>query len=114
VSVERQLAERYGRLHDVQETHWACGFGESRDAQRCGREATWHAALLDEGHTDLVAMMACCDEHRPAMERSATFVHRMDSACGVPDSRFVWPENFCYLPETDGALEAMRAAEALA
>ncbi|MFF5261383.1 hypothetical protein ACFY4C_20765 [Actinomadura viridis] len=105
------LAERYGRLHGVLATHWTCGFGESREASRCGREAVWHAAVLDESHTAAIAMMACCDEHRAAMDRSASFVHPMDSACGVPGSRFVWPENYCYLPQTDSALAAMRVAE---
>lgn len=109
--LEEDLAERYGRLHGVVATHWACGFGENREAPRCGREAAWHAAVMDEGRTEPIAMMACCDEHRSALERSATFVHPMDSACGLPDSRFVWPENFCYLPEADSALEAMAMAE---
>lgn len=114
MSAEHDLTERYGRLHGIVPTHWACGFGESVAAPRCDREAVWHAAVMDEGYTEPIAMMACCDEHRSAMDRSATFVHPMDSACGVPGSHFVWPENFCYLPETDGALEEMCMAEVTA
>lgn len=111
---DAHFAKRYSRLHALipEGGRWMCGYGARREASRCGSEAVWHGAVLDEGRTELIAMMECCDEHRPVMEAIADFVHELDSACGVPGSRFTWPENICYLPETDGALEAMRRSEA--
>lgn len=111
---DARLSERYGRLHDPipQPERWACGFGDTRVTPRCGREAIWHGTVMDEEHTTPIAMMECCDEHRPAMELSADYIHEMDTPCGVPGSRFHWgAENYCVLPETESALEAMCPAE---
>jgi hypothetical protein len=41
----------------------------------------------------------------------AHFEHPMQSACGITGSRFVWPENFCYVEWGDEALVAETAAE---
>jgi hypothetical protein len=61
--------------------------------------------------TEIAAMRASCDDHLVYMGKNADWVHPMKSACGIPGSRFVWPENFCYL-ET-GAESLLAAAEAV-
>lgn len=110
---DAHLAARYGRFHDPIPSHrsWSCGFGEDRSSPRCGVDAVWHGIVLTEDRASIVAAMACCDQHRPAMGLSVDYAHAMDSACLVPGGRFRWPGNYCYLPETDGALEAMRIVE---
>jgi hypothetical protein len=45
--------------------------------------------------------MASCEQHREVMALSADWVHPMDSACLLPGSRFIWPENQCVMPDED-------------
>jgi hypothetical protein len=89
---------------------WSCGFGEYPTDPPCMAPAVWHGFVI---HQDaILAMMACCDQHRAAMSRSAHYVHELDAPCALPGSMFFWPENFCATPDPD-ASELLEAAKAV-
>jgi hypothetical protein len=99
--------DRFRRLHDpLDETlNWSCGFAETPNHPNCLDEAIWHGFTLDSSRQYIIAMMACCDTHKPVMALSADYIHRMDSPCGIPGAWFLWPENECRLPEDGTAIE---------
>ena len=74
--------------------NWTCGFSPDGPLE-CLDVATWHGFRLTDDGLAIECMMAACDAHR--VEMKADYVHPMDTPCGVTDSRFVWPENFCYV-----------------
>lgn len=76
------------------ELKWTCGFSPDGPLE-CLDVATWHGFILTADGTRIDCMMAACDTHRPDMR--ADYEHPMESACGLPGSRFVWPENLCYI-----------------
>jgi len=88
-----------GRTHRLlpQTMNWSCGFGKDADAPRCEQPATLHGIIM-RGDS-IWAAMASCAEHGGVMRLSATWVHDMDSACGLPGARFYWPENECRMPD---------------
>jgi hypothetical protein len=92
----------YGELDEA--LNWACGFSEHETDPPCMVPAQWHGIILDDDQSVIVAVIASCDDHREVMALSATYVHEMDSACGLPGSIFVWPENECLMPEQDDAV----------
>lgn len=73
---------------------FVCGHAASPGDLHCDRDAAWHGFLVDGD--DIVAMMACCDEHLPEMKLSCDYVHALIHPCGIPGSMFRWPENECY------------------
>lgn len=79
---------------------WAvfvCGFGGMVPGDViCGRDSTWHGFVLDDPAEHIVAMMTCCDGHLRYMKLTADFVHPLEHPCGIPGSRFRWPENECF------------------
>ena len=88
--------------------NWTCGLSPD-DILECLDVATWHGFRLTEDGRNIECMMAACDEHRPRMK--AHFEHPMQSACGLAGSRFMWPENFCYLEWGDGTPALVGEAE---
>jgi hypothetical protein len=76
------------------ELNWTCGFSPDGPLE-CLDVATWHGFQLTDDGQNIECMMASCDVHRAKMR--AHFEHPMQSACGLAGSRFVWPENFCYV-----------------
>lgn len=100
---------QYGELDGL---NWSCGFMHSATAPACGRDAVWHGFhITDDG--DIAFMTACCDGHLPVMKLSAEYTHAMDSPCGLPGSKFVWPENHCFLPDTEDAIAGVGVAFAV-
>lgn len=93
--------------------NWSCGYEPEPRNWVCAKDATWHGFRMTEDGWNIAAMMASCDDHLPRMGSNADFVHPMKSACGIPESRFVWPENFCYLDEEEGAETLLAEAEAV-
>ena len=78
--------------------NWSCGFELLEGAFVCAQPATWHGFRLTyDGSGIIASMMACCDPHKERMVACADFVHPMGSVCGLPGSRFRWPENECYM-----------------
>jgi hypothetical protein len=75
---------------------WVCGYSPLPGEIVCGRDAAWHGLVLDDPAESVVAVMECCDEHLPRMKLTADFIHRLKHPCGIPGSRFRWPENECY------------------
>ena len=73
---------------------YVCGHQFSPDALHCNRDATWHGFAIDEH--GIKATMASCDQHRPDMERVTDYIHPLVHPCGIPGSRFRWPENECF------------------
>lgn len=91
--------------------NWTCGFSPDGPME-CLDVATRHGFQLTEDGQHIAYMMASCDEHRALME--AHFEHPMESACGIAGSRFVWPENVCYVNwgDDESALTGTRDLEA--
>jgi hypothetical protein len=77
--------------------NWSCGFHNNATDPACLAPAVWHGFIISD-EDDITGMMACCDRHLEVMKLSADWVHSIDSPCGLPGSRFRWPENECYLP----------------
>ena len=94
--------EIYGALDSSM--NWTCGFSID-DISLCSDEATWHGFLLNEDGSAIQCMMASCDDHLSHLETN--YRHEMQSPCGVPGSRFKWPENHCYI-DWDKAEEKLR------
>lgn len=90
--------------------NWTCGLSPD-GVLECLDVATWHGFKLTDDGLRIESMMASCEPHRARME--ADFEHLMQSACGISGSRFVWPENYCYIDWGDGT-PALAAAELLA
>ena len=90
--------------------NWSCGFEPAPETFVCGKTATWHGFRLSEDGSNIDSMMASCDDHKVRMEANADYVHAMAHSCGLPGSRFVWPENYCY---TDWYLDTLTAEAAL-
>jgi len=88
------------------EMNWTCGFSPSGPME-CLDVATWHGFRLTDDGLRIKVMMASCDDHRARME--ADFKHPMQSACGITGSRFVWPENYCYVDWGDGSALVVEA-----
>jgi hypothetical protein len=90
--------------------NWTCGFSPS-GVFECLDEATVHGFRLTDDGLAIECMMASCEAHAPQMP--ADYRHPMQSACGITGSRFVWPENYCYVewgdevPALAGAVEAV-------
>ena len=74
--------------------NWTCGYSPDGPLE-CLDAATWHGFRLTDDGLNIDSMFAACDTHRSLMP--ADYVHPMDSPCGVAGSRFVWPENLCYV-----------------
>lgn len=74
--------------------NWTCGFSPD-EVLECFGAATWHGFRLTADGREIDCMLASCDTHRHLMR--ADYEHPMDTPCGVTGSRFVWPENFCYV-----------------
>jgi hypothetical protein len=90
---------------------WVCGFSVTPADPVCHLDATWHGFVLDDPAEAIVAMMSSCDDHLGHMKLTADFVHPLQHPCGIPGSRFRWPENECYT-DWDGEHEvAALAAE---
>lgn len=83
---------------------YVCGYSPSPAELICGADATWHGFVLDDPFKHVIAMMECCDEHLARMKVTADYVHPLKHPCGIPGSRFRWPENECYT-EWDEAAE---------
>ena len=86
-------------LGDVRE-EWQvfiCGHAPSPDALHCDRDATWHGFVVDDEAVRIVATMESCDEHLPQLEQASDYVHPLQHPCGIPGSRFRWPENECFI-----------------
>lgn len=81
--------------------NWTCGYSPDGPLE-CLDVATWHGFRLTDDGLNIDCMMAACDVHRARM--LAHFEHPMGSACGITNSRFVWPENFCYIEWGDGSV----------
>ena len=96
-----------GPPHEEWKT-WTCGYSPCPGAIGCARDVAWHGIALDEIDA---AGMGSCDEHLPQMKLTADYVHPHEHPCGVPDSRFRWPENACYLDWDEAELLAQAAAE---
>lgn len=96
-------------LYDVldESLKWSCGFGENPTDPPCMDPAKWHGIIFDGANIWQGGAMACCDEHVKFMRRHADYVHEMGSACFLPGSKFVWPENACYMP--DESVESLAA-----
>lgn len=88
--------------------NWSCGY-EPAGEFVCAKPATWHGFQLDVEMKEIAAMHASCDDHLVYMGKHADWVHPMKSACGIPGSRFQWPENFCYLENGPEALLELEA-----
>ena len=73
-----------------------CGHAAAPGALHCDRDATWHGFTVDDRTARITAMMESCDEHLPYMKLSADYVHPLQHPCGIPGSKFRWPENECY------------------
>jgi hypothetical protein len=74
--------------------NWTCGFSPDGPLE-CLDVASWHGFRLTDDGLRINSMMASCETHRARMQ--ADYEHPMQSACGITGSRFVWPENFCYI-----------------
>lgn len=97
----------YGELDAA--FNWSCGYMTSETDPACLADATWHAFKVADG--DIEWMAASCERHIGVLELSANYTHRLDSACGLPGSKFKWPENVCYMPDEE--ITAVAAAEAV-
>lgn len=88
--------------------NWSCGFEPEPKNWVCAKDATWHAFRLTPDRKGIESMMASCDDHMLRMSANADWMHPMRSVCGLPGSRFRWPENECYteLKISIGALQA--------
>jgi hypothetical protein len=75
-----------------------CGYSPSPRDPACPAESVWHGFVLDDLGRHIIAMMSSCDDHKRAMALTADFIHAVASPCAAPGSRFIWPENYCYLP----------------
>lgn len=106
---ESAQGRTYSELDEA--LNWSCGYGEFPTSLPCMDPAVWHG-LIQEG-SRITAAMSCCDQHRPIMALSATWIHRMDSACFLPGSCFIWPENECVMPDGEGCLPALTEASDL-
>jgi len=93
----------YGELDDA--LNWSCGYSDTPTSPPCMDPAVWHGIILSEP----IQVMSSCDEHRPIMDLSADYVHEMGSACGLPGSYFIWPDNECILPDDGTELLAHHA-----
>jgi hypothetical protein len=80
--------------------NWTCGFSPDGPLE-CLDAATWHGFRLTDDGSAIDCMMASCETHRALMR--ADFDHPMGTACGITGSRFVWPENYCYIEWGDGS-----------
>lgn len=76
------------------ELNWTCGLSPDGWLE-CLDVATWHGFRLTDDGLDIECMMASCEAHRSRMR--ADYEHPMDTPCGVTGSRFVWPDNYCYI-----------------
>lgn len=77
--------------------NWSCGYEPEPKNWVCAKPATWHGFRLTEDGKEIASMMASCDDHLIDMGKRTDYRHPMKSACGLPGSRFKWPENECYL-----------------
>jgi hypothetical protein len=91
---------------------YVCGYSGAPSEPLCGQDAAWHGFVLDGLAERIVAMMECCDDHLHRMKLTADYVHPLKHPCGIPGSRFRWPENECYT-DWDEQAEFARAAEAV-
>ena len=91
---------------------WVCGYSAVSGDPICGADATWHGFVLDDPLKRIVAMMESCDEHVHRMSVTADYIHPLKHPCGIPGSKFRWPENECYMEwdeTTEFAAEAQLA-----
>lgn len=75
--------------------HFLCCYSPYPGAPKCQCDATWHGIVIDDGEGDLIAMESC-DEHVAIMRELCDYVHSLEHPCGIPGSKFRWPENECY------------------
>lgn len=89
------------------ELNWTCGYSPTGPLE-CLDVATWHGFKLTDDGLHIAWMMASCDDHRAAMK--ADYSHPMASACAITGSRFIWPENYCYVEWGDHEHELIAEA----
>lgn len=92
-------------------SNWTCVYSPSPTSPECGAEALWHGFLLNADGSTIDAMTACCDDHRPVMTRNVDYVHPLTHPCGIPGSRFRWPENVCHMDDWTPQVFVALAAE---
>lgn len=92
-------------------SNWTCVHSPAASAPPCGAEAVWHGFLLTDGGARIDAMTACCDDHRPAVECLVDYLHPLTHPCGIPGSRFRWPENLCRMDDWTPQVHIALAAE---
>jgi hypothetical protein len=73
-----------------------CTYAPAAGEMACHRDATWHGFVLGDPAEKIAAMLECCGEHLPQMKLTADFTHQMQHPCGIPGSKFRWPENECF------------------
>lgn len=93
--------------------NWDCGFEPLPGAFVCAQPATWHGFQLTKDKLDIDCMMASCELHKGRMEDHADYVHEMATCCGLPGSRFSWPENHCHIDVDFGVLVRVAFSEAI-
>lgn len=73
----------------------------------CLADAKWHGICED------FKGLECCDEHKPIMATLARWIHPLESACGLPDARFIESENRCVVPWSGGVPALSEEASAV-
>ena len=100
------LTPTIGRIMDT--SSQPCTYSPSdTDASDCGRPAIWHICW-DAGIENGLA----CDEH---MTLAQQFVyldrHRVGPDCAMPGSRWLFDEQRCVVPGSDGSCAAADTGE---
>ena len=83
--------------------NWTCGYSPDGPLE-CLDDAVWHGFKLTDDGRNIKYMMASCGGHLSNMRARVDWIHAMQSACGLAGSRFMWPENVCYVEwDADGS-----------
>ena len=72
--------------------HGLCGHAPkgSDILAECLADAKWHGIVMNPDRTAVLASLSSCDEHKSLMALSATLVHEMSDACGMPEAEIWW------------------------
>jgi len=84
-----------------------CCYSHDEQSVACLQDATWHGIARD------YRGMEACDEHKPIMLTLAQWLHQLEPACSLPDSRFVEAENRCHAPWGDADVAELAAERPL-